>query len=93
MGLLGELRGRWWHRRDPYRCQEAVELVTDYLEGAMSPSERERFERHLRACDACIRYVDQVRHTADVLGHVHPEAPTGTTRSALLDTFRDFHRE
>jgi anti-sigma factor RsiW len=93
MGLLRELRDRVRHRNDPYRCEEAVELVTEYLEGAMSPVEAERFERHLRACDACVRYVAQVERTADTLGHVHPAPPSEGTRAALLDAFRDFRRE
>ena len=28
-------------------CQQVVELVTDYLEGALSEADRRRFERHL----------------------------------------------
>jgi anti-sigma factor RsiW len=38
-------------------CVELVELVTDYLEGALSPSEHDRVERHLGACENCTRYV------------------------------------
>ena len=30
-------------------CQQAVELVTDYLEGALSRADRRRFEAHLAA--------------------------------------------
>jgi hypothetical protein len=91
MRLLGELRDRFRHRRDPYPCREAVELVTEYLEAAMTPYERERFERHLRACAPCTRYVEQVRLTADTLGRVHPEPPAAATQAALLAAFRDFH--
>jgi len=87
--LRQELRNRRLHWRDPYRCQEAVELVTDYLEGALSPEEIERFEHHLRVCPPCVRYVEQVRRTADVLGRVHPDPPTRTARHALLDAFGD----
>ena len=32
-------------------CQELVELVSDYLEGALSPEDRRRFEEHLAGCD------------------------------------------
>ena len=93
MSLRAELLSRWKHWRDPHRCREAVALVTDYLEGAMSPEERERFERHLRMCPPCVRYVEQMRDTVAVMGHLQPKAPTGATREALLDAFRDFHRE
>jgi len=37
------------HRRDLV-CQQAVELVTDYLDGARPAEELERFEEHLLYC-------------------------------------------
>lgn len=91
--LLNELRDIVRHRGDRLTCQQAVELVTEYLEGAMTPPTRACFERHLRTCPHCVAYVEQVRRTADVLGHVQPVPPTGATRDALLDAFRDFDRD
>ncbi|HEY3019598.1 MAG TPA: zf-HC2 domain-containing protein, partial [Solirubrobacteraceae bacterium] len=44
-------------------CQELVELVTDYLDGALTLRERLRFERHLAECEWCVDYVDQIRTT------------------------------
>jgi anti-sigma factor RsiW len=44
-------------------CQELVELVTDYLEDALTPEERERFEAHLDDCPGCRAYVEQMRVT------------------------------
>ena len=41
-------------------CQELVELVTDYLDGALPGRERRRFERHLETCEWCVNYVDQI---------------------------------
>ena len=38
-------------RRDPLMCREFVELVTDYLQGALPARERNRFELHLSECD------------------------------------------
>lgn len=51
-------------------CQEFVELVTDYLEDALSPAERARFEEHLRECHWCTRYVEQMRVTIRVVGRL-----------------------
>jgi hypothetical protein len=31
-------------------CRQAVELVTDYLEGALTKRARRRFETHLKGC-------------------------------------------
>jgi hypothetical protein len=73
-------------------CRELVELVTDYLEGALAPADRERFEQHMRECEGCALYLAQMRQTVAVMGvlreeHLEPEA-----RDALLDVFRRFRR-
>jgi hypothetical protein len=88
-----ELTARFRHRGDDLACRQAVELVTDYLEGALAPAELARFERHLRTCGPCVRYVEQVRRTADVLGHVHPSPPRGETREALVEAFRSLRND
>jgi anti-sigma factor RsiW len=49
-------------------CQQVVELVTDYLEGAMPSSTRRRFESHLRGCPACTEYVAQIKATIALAG-------------------------
>ncbi len=74
-------------------CQELVELVTDYLEGAMPPSERERFEMHLVYCRGCDNYVEQMRETLRVVGHLTEDSLDSRVRDALLDAFRDWKRE
>ena len=77
-----------------YRCQDLVEVVTDYLEGALPPSTRARFERHLRRCDGCDRYLAQIRRTIELTGRLtvdDVEALGAEARDRLLDTFRDFH--
>ncbi len=43
-------------------CQELVEVITDYLEGTLSPADRARFEAHLAVCPHCSRYLEQFRH-------------------------------
>jgi hypothetical protein len=93
VALFSELRDRLRHRGDTLTCQEIVEIVTDYLEGALASGERERFERHLRTCADCVAYVEQSRRTSALLGHVAAEPPSDATKAALLDAFRDFHRD
>ena len=39
---------------DHISCQEAVELVTDYLDKALPPDEAALFEQHINFCDGCI---------------------------------------
>jgi hypothetical protein len=49
-------------------CRQVVDLVTDYLEEAMSPADRRRFEQHLDGCVDCATYLEQLRTTLAVLG-------------------------
>ena len=72
-------------------CIDLVELVTDYLEGALDQELREMVEAHLRMCDGCQVYLKQMRETREYLGHVPPEAGSDLpdqARRELLDAFR-----
>ncbi len=73
-------------------CQQVVELVTDYLEGSLGWRDRRRFEKHLQACVACGRYLDQMRETLDLLGTVPVDTLSTEGQSTLLDAFRDLKR-
>ena len=73
-------------------CNEIVELVTDYLEGAMDPRTAVAFEEHLVICEGCRRYVEQIRRTIDTAGTVRDSALSEQAVAALLDSFRTFHR-
>jgi anti-sigma factor RsiW len=73
-------------------CQELVELVTDYLDGALDEETADRFERHVALCPGCTTYLDQMRQTATVLGEIPVETLSEEMQSTLLDTFRDFPR-
>jgi anti-sigma factor RsiW len=77
---------------DDLTCRELVELVTDYLEGALTPGQRRRFERHLGTCSACPRYVEQLRATIRVLGRLAEDDVPGPARGALLEAFRAWKR-
>jgi anti-sigma factor RsiW len=72
-------------------CIDLVELVTDYLEGALDQERREMVEAHLRTCDGCKAYLEQMRETSEYLGHVPPDAAEDLpeqVRRELLDAFR-----
>jgi anti-sigma factor RsiW len=69
-------------------CQELVELVTDYLEGALAPAERTRFESHLAGCQGCRAYLAQARRTIDLSGRLEEEDVPEETRERLLRAFR-----
>jgi anti-sigma factor RsiW len=75
----------------PLTCIELVEIVTDYLEGALSRRDRVRFERHIRGCDGCTAYVEQIRLTRAAVGTLTVESIEPEARAALLHAFRDWH--
>jgi anti-sigma factor RsiW len=52
------------------RCKEFVELVTDYLDGALAAADKLRFEAHLEHCPWCGRYFEQMRVTISVVGRL-----------------------
>jgi anti-sigma factor RsiW len=60
-------------RRRNLVCQQAVELVTDYLEGALPRADRRRFEGHLAACPHCTEYLAQLRATIALAGRITPD--------------------
>jgi anti-sigma factor RsiW len=69
-------------------CAKLVELVTDYLEGKLPDPERRRFDAHLATCDGCATYVEHMRATIAVAGHLpEPELPP-ELQGRLLDAFR-----
>ena len=69
-------------------CQQAVELVNDYLEGALQRTDRRRFERHLRACANCTAYLEQMRVTIAATGRITPEDLSPEARRDFTELYR-----
>ena len=79
-------------RRPPVpSCQEMVELMTAYIEGGLTSQDRGRFERHIKACGNCSRYLDQVRVTIAATGQVRPEELSPAAMDELRAAFRNWH--
>ena len=73
-------------------CQEVVELVTAYLDHALDPNDRERFEEHLVFCDGCQNYLEQMRTTVRLAGHVGQELPP-ELEERMLEAFRNWRAD
>jgi len=73
-------------------CRELVELVTDYLEGALPPEDRARFEQHIAGCRACTAYLGQMREMLRLLGRLTEESVSPQARDTFLQAFRDWKR-
>ena len=74
-------------------CKEMVELVTDYLEGALPVDMRSRFDRHISVCDPCVTYLDQMRQTVATLGKLPEESISQPALDTLLHHFRAWPRD
>jgi anti-sigma factor RsiW len=71
-------------------CQQLVELITDYLDGALPEAEHREVEAHLAMCVHCTAYLVQFRQTIAVTGRLQVEDISDTAMADLLDVFRDW---
>jgi anti-sigma factor RsiW len=74
-------------------CRQAVELVTDYLEGALSRRERRRLEAHLRACPNCSAYLEQIQAVIAMSGAIDPEDLNERASSDLIELYRRWRED
>jgi len=73
-------------------CKELVELITEYLEGALPPGDKARFEQHLAFCDWCRTYLEQMRLTIQTLGKLSEESIPEYVKADLAEVFRTWKR-
>jgi anti-sigma factor RsiW len=71
-------------------CRDLVELVTAYLDDALSDRDRAGFEAHLAHCRDCTVYLEQMRQTISELGELPPERLSAAGRAKLLSAFRSW---
>ena len=80
-------------RKNELVCEQMVELITDYLEGALSRSQRRRFEAHLAACEHCTEYLEQMRATIRLTGRLQSEDLTPAMREEFAALYRRLRSE
>jgi anti-sigma factor RsiW len=90
---MPELLNRLFRRRpEPgLTCRELVELVSDYLEDALSSADRSRFEAHIAGCGHCATYLRQMRETLALLGELPDDAISPRAEAELRAAFRDWN--
>jgi anti-sigma factor RsiW len=77
--------------REDLVCQQMVELITDYLEGALPGPRRRGFEAHIARCEHCTEYLEQMRVTIRLTGRLRTSDLTPAMRedfSALFESWR-----
>ena len=82
------------HRHHEVLCIEFVELVTEYLEGALPEERADLMEEHLVMCDWCKTYLDQVEATIDAMpGAFEAETVPDGARFELMTMFREWEAQ
>ena len=74
-------------------CQQAVELVTDYLEGTLSARARRRFEAHLAGCPHCTEYLAQMRKTIELTGTLTADDLTPQMQDDFIALYRQWRED
>ena len=52
--------------KDFFKCQECVDLLTDYLEGSLEVEVKRRLDEHLAGCAPCINFVRTFEKSQDL---------------------------
>jgi len=74
-----------------FPCNEFVEVVTAYLDGALPAEETRRFEGHLALCGGCASVLDQFRTVIALSGRLADDdvdALTDAQRAPMMAAFR-----
>lgn len=73
-------------------CREVLDVLTEYLEGALAPVEHARVAAHLEECDGCERFLNQLTSTVAATGALREDAVPDDVRERLLTAFRTWRR-
>jgi anti-sigma factor RsiW len=80
-------------RRREIVCRQAVELVSDYLEDALSRADRRRFEAHLARCENCTEYLAQIRATIELTGTITPDDLSPQVQDEFISLYRQWRAD
>jgi anti-sigma factor RsiW len=76
-----------------FTCREIAELITDYLEGTFTLSQRLRFQMHMGLCFACRNYLRQMKYTVATLRKLPSEPVPAHVKEELMKRFRTWKQE
>jgi anti-sigma factor RsiW len=90
---MPDLLTRLFRRRGGDPGLSCREMVDDYLEGALSPADRARFDAHISGCEGCTMYLRQMREMLELLGELTSDSISPQAEAELLAAFRDWKSE
>ena len=71
-------------KSDNLGCSECVDLLADYLDGALPRAEAERLEWHLAACPPCVAFVKTYKGTVDATARLRQDFECDMQASAHI---------
>jgi anti-sigma factor RsiW len=77
---------------DDITCREVLELLTEYLEGALAPAVEMAVSTHLDGCEGCRRYLEQFNASIDATSELREDTVPADVRESLLAAFRSWPR-
>jgi Putative zinc-finger len=73
---MTDMATKFTSANSPLRCAEAAQLLSPYLDGAVTGNEMRALREHLDACSSCAREYTQLRQTQQLLSSVgRPAVP------------------
>jgi len=70
------------------RCRDIVELLLEYLDGALDPATAEALEAHLEGCQECTAFLNTYRGTVRMTRRLREENLPAALRERLLTFLR-----
>jgi anti-sigma factor RsiW len=71
-------------------CDELVERVTDYHEGALSQTDRARWDEHVGVCVGCVAHLGAYDVTVRLVSSVDPEPLPDPLAATLMAIHRQW---
>jgi Putative zinc-finger len=68
-------------------CKQTTDLVTDYLEGCLTPERQQEVEQHLASCNDCPTYFTQMRQFLNALPLAKERAGPVEVPPVILEAF------
>jgi hypothetical protein len=69
-------------------CRQLAERTSEFLDKRLSPWARFQMRVHLRFCQHCQRYVEQMQQTIDLLRRLPAGSPSHIVEQQLLQAFQ-----
>ena len=74
-------------------CRQAVELVTDYLDGALTGEQAALFRAHLAECPHCTEHLAQIQVTVAATGQIRADDLDPLAWADLIELYRRWRAE